>query len=167
MRLTNPIFMVRLRGAGPRSAAFATDPRHKGEIKAAVRGGGTAARRELEGRHQRGGDRAVRDRPDVDAGIGGIRACGEQPAARSQLAVRTGRDIVGVSVVTWSSRHSNRGDRPVPPLAAGAPSSSIRPSSEVAPMIATRAARLGVTRAKGADLGLRCLSIFQSRSRKR
>ena len=48
MCLTNPIFMVRLRWAGPRSAAFAADPRHEGEIKGAVRGGGTAARKKLD-----------------------------------------------------------------------------------------------------------------------
>jgi hypothetical protein len=85
---------------------------------------------------------------------------------RANLRPPAGRDIVGVSVVTWPSRHSNRGDRPVPPVAARPPSSSIRPSIEVAPMIATRAVRLGVTRVKGADSGLQCLSIFPSRSRK-
>ena len=61
----------------------------------------------------------------------------------ANLRPPAGRDIVGLSVVSWSSRHSNRGDRSVPLLAAGPPSSSIRPSSEVAPIIATRAVRLG------------------------
>ncbi len=42
------------------------------------------------------------------------------------------RDIVGLSAVTSPSKHSNRGDRPVPPLAAGPLSTSIRPFSEVA-----------------------------------
>src|SRR5262249_24529351 len=42
-----------------------------------------------------------------------------------------------------SSRPSNRGEWPVPPLVAGPTCSSVRPSSEVAPMIATRAVRLG------------------------
>ena len=48
----------------------------------------------------------------------------------ANLRPPAGRDIVGLSFVTGLSRHANRGDRPVAPLAAGPSSSSIRPSSE-------------------------------------
>src|SRR5262249_48618433 len=120
-------------------------------------------------------------RAEIDgAGIGraGIRRTLTQQLGQSSLVASSrlpganmrppaGRDFVGVSIVTWSSRHLICGNRPVPPLAGGPPSASIRPTSEVAPMIATRALRLGVSRVKEADLGLRCLSIFQSRSGKR
>ena len=49
---------------------------------------------------------------------------------RANLRPPAGRDIMGLSVVTCRSSHSNRGDRPVRPLAAGQPSSSIRPYKE-------------------------------------
>ncbi len=81
---------------------------------------------------------------DGSRGDGGISLMASSRPPGANLRPPAGRDIVGRSVVTWSSRHSNRGDRPVPPLAAGPPSSSIRPTSEVALMIATRAVRLGV-----------------------
>ena len=147
--IRNPIFMVHLHRAGTRSAALATDPRHEGEIKGAVRGGGTAARRELEGRHRRSGDRAVRDRPDVDAGIGGNprsrRAagrpgpiCGPRPVA---ISWRVRRDVVSEALELRLPASAASGGPP--------PSSSIRPSSEVAPMSVKCAVRLGVTRVKG------------------
>ena len=167
MRLTNPIFMVRLRWARPRSAAFATIRGTKAKSRAQS---GEAGRLH-EGSWRTDVDRAGIGRSGIgrtltlELGESALVASNRPPGAN--LRPPAGRDIVGESVVTWSSRHSNRGDRPVPPLAAGPPSSSIRPSSEVDPMIATRAVRLGVNRVKGADLGLRCLSIFQSRSGKR
>jgi hypothetical protein len=101
----------------------------------------------------------------LELGESALVASNRPPGAT--LRPPAGRNIVGVSAVAWSSRYSNRGDRPVSPLAAGPPSSSIRPSCEVVPMIATRSVRLGVTLVKGADLRLRRLSILQSRPRKR